>query len=377
MREVVSSEVATASESTVPDQAFWELALRLFGMQRCAIAGWLLDRRSGHVTWWLDPLAALGFPASELTSWPELLARICAEDRGLLESHLASAGPALEGPALEISTVRNGGARRRIAVLSRALNAETTLALAMDVTASSQIESALVLAERRAEAGRAVAVVAHEINNVLEALGNYLYLARTAPADPERFLQSAEREVQQLAQLTRSTLDSVRQSGAPALVDLHDVTQELALILGAVAKSREIAMTLRVPAGSFVLGDAGELKQVFGNLIRNALDATAPGGRVMVRAHGWSSGRKAEASGCRVTVADDGRGIAPEHRDKIFESFFTTKGPEGNGLGLWVVAEIVRSHRGSIRVKTRSALERTGTVFMLFFPPPAASQQHD
>ncbi|HEY1809600.1 MAG TPA: HAMP domain-containing sensor histidine kinase, partial [Acidobacteriaceae bacterium] len=111
---------------------------------------------------------------------------------------------------------------------------------------------------------------------------------------------------------------------------------------------------------------AGELRQVFANLIGNALDAMTPGGgRLTVR------GRRITRSGTpgvRVTVADTGSGIAPDALRHIFEPFFTTKEATGTGLGLWVSDQIIRKHHGTAQVRSCAAGPDTGTVFTVFFP---------
>jgi signal transduction histidine kinase len=122
---------------------------------------------------------------------------------------------------------------------------------------------------------------------------------------------------------------------------------------------------------------SGALRQVFANLLTNALDALNGGGRLVVRAvrsRSWKDGRP----GVRVVVADSGSGM-PEHvRKRIFEPFFTTKLATGTGLGLWVTQDIMEKHQGTIAVRSRcvesanhagaSLPKAMGTVFMLFFP---------
>jgi signal transduction histidine kinase len=119
---------------------------------------------------------------------------------------------------------------------------------------------------------------------------------------------------------------------------------------------------------------AGELRQVFANLIGNAIDAMPAGGRLVLRARrsrDWSNhdgigGRL----GVRFQVADTGSGMTPEVRKHIFEPFFTTKEVTGTGLGLWVSSEIVVKHKGSMRVRSHSEKlgASSGTIFELFFP---------
>jgi signal transduction histidine kinase len=94
-------------------------------------------------------------------------------------------------------------------------------------------------------------------------------------------------------------------------------------------------------------------------------------GRITIRvaaAREWSGEQR---SGVRLTVADDGIGIPLAARRRLFEPFFTTKQDVGTGLGLWVCKTIVEKHRGSIRVRTRTAPGRSGTAFSIFLPAQA------
>ena len=104
----------------------------------------------------------------------------------------------------------------------------------------------------------------------------------------------------------------------------------------------------------------GEMRQVFTNLISNALDATrAHGGRLIVAT------KELASRGIQITIADNGHGISPELKQRIFEPFYTTKGNLGTGLGLWVTREVIEKHKGSINVRSKP---KCGTVFVLFIP---------
>ena len=115
---------------------------------------------------------------------------------------------------------------------------------------------------------------------------------------------------------------------------------------------------------------AGELRQVFANLVGNALDATPAGGRLVVRARRSRNWKEPEQQGIRFAVADTGSGMEPAVRERIFEAFFTTKEMTGTGLGLWVSHEIIVKHRGTVHVRSRIAQEgrASGTVFSIFIP---------
>jgi signal transduction histidine kinase len=106
------------------------------------------------------------------------------------------------------------------------------------------------------------------------------------------------------------------------------------------------------------------LRQLFANLIGNAIDAVGREGRLWLSARhsrSWVDG----APGVRVFVSDNGCGMLPETRNHIFEPFFTTKETTGTGLGLWVSSEIITKHNGTVRFASRPG---RGTVFMVFFP---------
>ena len=115
---------------------------------------------------------------------------------------------------------------------------------------------------------------------------------------------------------------------------------------------------------------SGELRQVFANLVGNAIDATSAGGRLIVRARRSRSWKDPGEAGIRFAVADTGTGMSPEVREHAFEAFFTTKEVTGTGLGLWVSHEIIVKHRGMVHLRSRTSAsgEPSGTVFQVFIP---------
>jgi signal transduction histidine kinase len=106
---------------------------------------------------------------------------------------------------------------------------------------------------------------------------------------------------------------------------------------------------------------------VLNNLIANAIDAMRSGGRLVVRTHSavdFSSSRQ----GVRLTIADTGHGMPDTVQTRVFQPFYTTKGMNGTGLGLWISDGIVRRHKGRLRVRSTQHPVRHGTVFSLFLP---------
>ena len=214
------------------------------------------------------------------------------------------------------------------------------------------------------------ASVAHEINNPLDSLLNLLYLLGAEAALSEKaraYLALAQEEVRRISQIARATLDEHQ-------VVLMPERQNVGELLGAVVNfykprlnTSGITVQTRDTSDSKILVYPGPLRQLFSNLLLNAVDAMPTGGTIQARvshAHEWSGNQR---QGIRVTVADDGSGIASTLLPHMFERHFTTK-PAGHGMGLSLVKDIVDKHKGSLRVRSSTQPNRHGTVFSLFLP---------
>jgi signal transduction histidine kinase len=127
---------------------------------------------------------------------------------------------------------------------------------------------------------------------------------------------------------------------------------------------RSILLSTKLQKCAPVWARPGELRQVFTNLLVNAIDALPRGGRI-----GVSVTRPLYGDSVCVNIADNGPGMPENVRIKIFRPFFTTKVSKGTGLGLWISQGILRKYGGSIRMRTSSAPQRrTGTVFRVCLP---------
>jgi PAS domain S-box-containing protein len=250
-----------------------------------------------------------------------------------------------------------------------------TFEINRDITAQKQSEEALRRSEKLATAGRLAATMAHEINNPLEAVTNLIYLVgndRSLKSSSREYLLLAQRELQRVSQLTKQTLGFYRTNSRPEAIDVAEMLEEVLGIYAGRLQSKAIRVEKRYGKGEVVQAVPGEVHQVFSNLIANAIDALPHGGRLVLRiAYQRHRGRR----GVRVAIADNGSGIAPEHRFSIFEPFFTTKKDVGTGLGLWVAQEIVGKYGGYIRMRSRVAPGNTGTLFTMFFPQ-TVEQEH-
>jgi signal transduction histidine kinase/HAMP domain-containing protein len=245
--------------------------------------------------------------------------------------------------------------------------------IVMDASDRKRSEEALRKTEKLAATGRLAASIAHEINNPLEAITNLLYLLSNHSdlVEPARsYVEMAEHEVRRIAEITQQTLRFYRQSTLPARANLSELLDSvLRLHLGKL-RNLGIVVEKRYDSNTDLYCFAGELRQVFANLIGNAIDAMPSGGRLCLRARRSRDWSNPERLGVRFQVSDTGSGMPPEVRKRIFEPFFTTKEVTGTGLGLWVSSEIVVKHKGSIRVRSHSGGSGgpSGTIFELFFP---------
>jgi signal transduction histidine kinase len=219
----------------------------------------------------------------------------------------------------------------------------------------AQFERQFRHAERLAAVGKLASVIAHEVGTPLHVIAaRARHLGRgLAEDDPRQGDVDAIRE--QVARITRTMKHVLQSSRAiPARfepVDLGRVVREVARIVGPEYAARSVQLVLSLPAAGLpvVPADADGLTQVLLNLLTNALAATPAGGRVEV---GGTPDVRDGRPGVALAVTDTGTGIAPEHLERIFEPFFSTKPSGGAGLGLSICRDIVRAHEGAIAVES-------------------------
>jgi PAS domain S-box-containing protein len=253
-------------------------------------------------------------------------------------------------------------------------------AVIVDATGRKQSEEALRKTEKLAAAGRLAASIAHEINNPLEAVTNLLYLIQQAELDAEsaQYVEMAQHELARVSEITQQTLRFYRQSTLPGAAKLGELMDSVL----ALHQGRLIAMQIKVmreyDAEASLFCFSGEIRQLFTNLVSNAVDAMMPnGGQFTIRIRRTCAVRDPEEEGVLVTIADTGCGIPAETLPHIFEPFYTTKEATGTGLGLWVSAQILRKHHAKVAVRSRAAARggETGTVFRIFFPANGARSE--
>lgn len=239
-----------------------------------------------------------------------------------------------------------------------------------DITEQKKLEASLHTTERLASVGRLAATVAHEINNPLEAVTNFVYLATHQPeiSDETRgYLTAADQELRRVAHIARQTLGFYRDNSQPMLLVVSKVIDDVLALYELRFKYKRLKIEQRIEPSLTVYALQGELKQILSNLIANAIDASKEDGRILIAARmtrHFPSGDR----GVRITVADNGAGIADKDKPKLFVPFFTTKKAVGTGLGLWITRDLLQKRGGSIRFRSCSNCVGSGTVMSIFLP---------
>lgn len=236
-----------------------------------------------------------------------------------------------------------------------------------NITERKLAEETLRHTEKLAATGRLAQTIAHEINNPLEALTNLIYLATYSDECQQihGYLQQATKELERVAKITKQILSFHRETKVAVEMDFQEMVQSVLGLHMVQMEARKVTVDFQKGDLVNVRGFPGELRQVFANLIGNAIDASPEGGRLCIRV------RRATERGVRgavFTIHDEGPGIPPELRNRVMEPFFTTKELRGTGLGLWLANSIVMKHHGTLRFRSRRVAGASGTCFRVFLP---------
>jgi PAS domain S-box-containing protein len=242
--------------------------------------------------------------------------------------------------------------------------------ISRDISQQKKVEKALHTSERLATVGRLAATIAHEINNPLEAVTNLVFLAQGCMGNGEGkiFLEQAQQELARMALLTKQTLGFYRENKGARALTLGELITPLVSVFSARARNKQVSIETDIRENPTMMGIPGEIRQLFANLLNNSIDAVSDRGHILIRLSAAYEYKGRKRAGVRLTVCDNGPGIAPAVRKKLFEPFFTTKRDVGTGLGLWVSSNILRKHNGSIRLRSSVVPGKSWTVFSVFFP---------
>ena len=244
-----------------------------------------------------------------------------------------------------------------------------------DLTDQRRSEAVLRSTDKLASMGRLAASVAHEIHNPLDAIANLLYLldhSKQLDEASREHVRLASEELNRVTNISEQMLTFSRESRVPVPVKLCDLLDNVLVLYQARLTASQIKVRKRYEDVMEVRAFPGELRQVFSNLIGNALDAMGPSGCLTLHVRPSRDWTNVDRQGVRVTVSDTGAGISQADRQRISEAFYTTKGEKGTGLGLWVSGGIVRKYGGVLRFRSRTG-DGHGSLFQVFLPAGSAS----
>ena len=239
--------------------------------------------------------------------------------------------------------------------------------ICVDISDRKRLEDQLIQSEKMAAIGQLAAGIAHEIRNPLGIITNALYdLSEIVDSDnPEvkEDLRIAKEEMERVQAIINTLLEFSRESRAELEhVDINDLLRKTLQLMNKSLQNSDVRVVTEFAPLSACQANQNALRQIFLNLITNAVQAMPDGGELRVRTAPLLDGR------IQLEFADTGMGIPPEHLKDIFNPFFTTKAPgQGTGLGLSVVHSVVKRYGGDIHVQSQV---NSGTTFTIEFPCP-------
>jgi PAS domain S-box-containing protein len=250
-------------------------------------------------------------------------------------------------------------------------NVSGIVGICSDITHRRLEEEALRRSEKLATVGRLAATIAHEINNPLEAVTNLVFLMRQdrgIKPDTQDLLRMADEQLARVNHIAKQTLGFYQDRNVPESLDVVQALEGLLTILQSRINAKQIRVEREYENACLLSGFRGELRQVFSNLLTNAIDASHPGGKLVLRVRPGRNGDQIDSL-C-IEVEDFGSGIQPHDQPRIFEPFFTTKSDIGTGLGLWVTKGLVERNGGAISFRSNCNGGNSGTCFSVTLPAP-------
>jgi PAS domain S-box-containing protein len=355
---------------------------------------WSWSGPDGELTCGARCRTIFALPADGPVSWATFLSAVHPEDR---ERVAAAMTGALSGPTdgadyeMEYRVIAADGAVRWVAAKGRLYQESgegrrRLHGVAMDISDLKRVEERLRQVERMGSIGRLAGGVAHEVNNMMTAVlgfGTFAMQDLERGGSPISEVSEMVKAGRRAAAITQQLLAfSRRQVLQPSLLSVEEVVSEVSPMLAKLAGSdRELVVRPSDTDGK-VRADRGQLEQVVVNLVLNARDATAAGGRITIECAAVSLDDSYRARHedvaivprryAMIAVSDTGSGMTPEVRARAFEPFFTTKPVgQGTGLGLSTVYGIVKQSDGYVWVYSE---EGHGTTIKVYLPMVSAGR---
>lgn len=228
-----------------------------------------------------------------------------------------------------------------------------------------EMEKNIHQADKLASLGALASSVAHEVKNPLVSFKTFVQLIGKKDSNPETIkrlqavvsneLDRVENILNELLNFSRTPREKLQN------VNLGKTINEMLELMQIEILKNHIKVTANYEAGlPDIIGDRDQLKQVFLNIILNAIDVMKDGGNISISA-------KRDGKSVKISIADTGPGISKEDAVKVFKPFFTTK-EKGTGLGLSISRKIIKNHNGKIEIVSPPENEKNGTAFIISIP---------
>jgi PAS domain S-box-containing protein len=307
----------------------------------------------------------LGYPLDELVG-RNVLSFVHTQDQARVQTALVKGN---NGRPVECRIRHSDGSWRMLESFSRDLShvagVNGMVVNARDITERKRLEEQLHHSQRLEAVGRLAGGVAHDFNNLLMVITGYSHMLLDAmhSSDPARQdLEQVVKASERATDLTRQLLAFSRRQGVRAsLVNLNALVKEMERMLRRVL-GEEIELTVRLaPELKTVRADPGQIEQVILNMVVNARDAMASGGRLLIET---KNARELSRDCVTISISDNGIGMDSQVLSRVFEPFFTTK-EHGTGLGLATSYGIIKENGGDLRVDSTPG---KGTTFLVELP---------
>jgi PAS domain S-box-containing protein len=307
----------------------------------------------------------LGYPLDELVG-KNVLSFVHPEDKARVQTALANGN---NGRPVECRIRHSDGSWRMLESFSRDLShlagVNGMVVNARDITERKRLEEQLHHSQRLEAVGRLAGGVAHDFNNLLMVITGYSHMLLDAmhPSDPARQdLEQVVKASERATDLTRQLLAFSRRQGVRAsIVNVNTLVREMDRMLRRVL-GEEIELTISLaPDLKTVRADPGQIEQVILNMVVNARDAMASGGKLLIETR---NGAQPNRDCVTISISDTGIGMDSQVLSRVFEPFFTTK-EHGTGLGLATSYGIIKENGGDLRVES---MPGKGTAFHIELP---------
>ncbi|WP_216827439.1 ATP-binding protein [Alkalihalobacterium elongatum] len=237
------------------------------------------------------------------------------------------------------------------------------LSVCRDISVRKKAEQMLVQAEKMNVVGQLAAGIAHEIRNPLTSLKGFVQLFRSGTIPNETFLHVMEDELERIDLISSEFLSLAKPANSDFCdVNLNDILKDVVALLDTEAFKQSITIITKMGNEvTIVPGVNNQLKQVFINLIKNAIEVMPNGGTITLKL-------ETKNDTVFVSIQDEGCGMTVEQLNRLGEPFFTTK-ETGTGIGLMVTYTIIENHNGKVDVKS---ILHEGTTFTVQLPKTVA-----